>query len=55
MTSWIGGLVLILSLAALWYHFFTGVRHLIWDTGFGLGNDQVLAGSLPWSSRRRRR
>lgn len=35
ITSWIGGLVLIVSLAALWYHFFTGVRHLIWDCGIG--------------------
>ena len=36
LTSWIGGLVLIGCLAALWYHFFNGVRHLYWDTGAGL-------------------
>ena len=36
LTSWIGGLVLIVSLASLWYHFFSGLRHLVWDTGEGL-------------------
>ena len=41
LTSWIGGLVLILSLAALWYHFFNGIRHLVWDTGAGFELDQV--------------
>ena len=36
LTSWwIGGLVLILSLAALWFHFFNGIRHLAWDAGAG--------------------
>jgi succinate dehydrogenase / fumarate reductase cytochrome b subunit len=35
LTSWLGGLILILSLAALWYHFFNGIRHLFWDTGEG--------------------
>jgi succinate dehydrogenase / fumarate reductase cytochrome b subunit len=35
LTSWLGGLILILSLAALWYHFFNGVRHLFWDAGEG--------------------
>lgn len=37
MTSWFGFLVLGGSLWALWYHFCTGVRHLIWDTGAGYG------------------
>jgi succinate dehydrogenase / fumarate reductase, cytochrome b subunit len=36
LTSWIGTLVMLVSLAALWYHFFNGIRHLIWDTGEGL-------------------
>ena len=36
LTSWIGGLILILSMVALWYHFFNGIRHLVWDTGAGL-------------------
>jgi succinate dehydrogenase / fumarate reductase cytochrome b subunit len=41
LTSWIGGLILIGSLAALWYHFCTGVRHLWWDAGKGFEIDQV--------------
>ena len=28
-------LILILSIWAIWYHTFTGIRHLIWDTGHG--------------------
>ena len=28
-------LVLCISLWALWYHFFTGLRHLYWDLGLG--------------------
>lgn len=35
LTSWIGGLVLLGLLASLWYHFFNGIRHLVWDTGAG--------------------
>jgi succinate dehydrogenase / fumarate reductase cytochrome b subunit len=35
LTSWIGGLILVLSLAALWYHFCNGIRHLFWDAGYG--------------------
>ena len=27
--------ILGLSLWALWYHFFTGIRHLFWDFGYG--------------------
>ena len=45
MTSWLGGLVMILLLAALWYHFFTGVRHLAWDTGAGFRIEQMFASS----------
>jgi succinate dehydrogenase / fumarate reductase, cytochrome b subunit len=41
LTSWIGNLVLFLSMVALWYHFFNGIRHLLWDTGSGLALDQV--------------
>jgi succinate dehydrogenase / fumarate reductase, cytochrome b subunit len=36
MTSWIGNLVLIGSAFALWYHAANGVRHLVWDAGYGL-------------------
>ncbi len=35
LTSWLGGLVLIGLLAAFWYHFCNGVRHLVWDAGYG--------------------
>lgn len=28
-------LLLALGLAAFWYHFFAGLRHLAWDAGFG--------------------
>ena len=33
ITSWFGNLVMVLSLAALWYHLLGGLRHLIWDSG----------------------
>ena len=36
ITSWLGDIVMVLSLWALWYHTLGGVRHLIWDTGRGL-------------------
>jgi succinate dehydrogenase / fumarate reductase cytochrome b subunit len=35
ITSWIGGLVMIGLLLALWYHFCNGLRHLAWDAGYG--------------------
>ena len=34
--SWFGDLVLFLSTWALWYHLLGGLRHLIWDSGYGL-------------------
>jgi len=37
LTSWLGKLVLLISLWAFWYHFMNGVRHLRWDLGKGLG------------------
>ena len=43
ITSWIGGLVLIVSLWALWYHFCNGLRHLWWDTGRGIELETVKA------------
>jgi succinate dehydrogenase / fumarate reductase cytochrome b subunit len=36
LTSWLGNLILIGSTFALWYHFCNGVRHLLWDAGYGL-------------------
>ncbi len=41
VTSWIGGLVLLGSVAALWFHLLNGVRHLVWDTGHGLEIEQT--------------
>lgn len=35
ITSWIGDIVMTLSLWALWYHALAGLRHLYWDTGRG--------------------
>lgn len=36
LTSFLGDLVMALSLLGLWYHTLAGVRHLIWDNGIGL-------------------
>lgn len=33
ITSWFGKLIMLGSIAALWYHTLAGIRHLIWDTG----------------------
>ena len=41
LTSILGGLILIGSVFALWYHACNGIRHLIWDTGSGLEIEQV--------------
>jgi succinate dehydrogenase cytochrome b subunit len=46
LTSWIGGLVLLGALAALWYHFFNGIRHLVWDAGLGFDLGQVQGSGL---------
>ncbi|SFU01274.1 succinate dehydrogenase, cytochrome b556 subunit [Sedimentitalea nanhaiensis] len=36
ITSFLGDLIMTLSLWALWYHLLAGVRHLIWDNAIGL-------------------
>lgn len=41
VTSWLGGLVMIGLLVALWYHFCNGIRHLVWDAGYGFDLDMV--------------
>ncbi len=33
ITSWFGDLIMLGSVACLWYHLLGGVRHLIWDSG----------------------
>lgn len=41
LTSWLGTLIMVVSVFALWLHFCNGVRHLIWDTGSWFGNHRV--------------
>lgn len=41
--SWLGRLLLFGWTAALFYHLANGVRHLMWDTGFGFEPAQVTA------------
>ena len=41
VTSWLGWLVLLAGAGALWFHFFNGLRHLIWDTGAWFGQKTV--------------
>ncbi len=35
ITSWIGNLILLGSSWALCYHLLNGIRHLVWDMGYG--------------------
>jgi len=42
LNSWIGGLVMIFSCFALWYHFCNGIRHLVWDIGFGFEIPEII-------------
>lgn len=46
VTSWFGDLVMLGSLWGLWYHTLAGVRHLVWDMGWGL--DLEVAEKLGW-------
>ncbi|PIV73593.1 MAG: succinate dehydrogenase, cytochrome b556 subunit [Rhodobacteraceae bacterium CG17_big_fil_post_rev_8_21_14_2_50_65_11] len=39
LTSLVGDIVMTLSVLALWYHALGGVRHLVWDMGYGLDPD----------------
>ena len=36
VTSFVGDLIMALSVLGLWYHALAGLRHLIWDQGYGL-------------------
>ncbi|PQO22750.1 succinate dehydrogenase, cytochrome b556 subunit [Rhodobacteraceae bacterium WD3A24] len=47
LTSWVGDVVLSLSVLGLWYHFLAGIRHLIYDSGRGL--DLPTAEKLGWA------
>lgn len=41
LRSWFGDLVFFLSTWAVWYHLLGGLRHLIWDMGYGLEVDKA--------------
>lgn len=47
LTSWLGILVMVLSLWGLWYHMLAGIRHLIWDNAVAL--DIETAEKLGWA------
>jgi len=47
MTSFIGDVVMTLSLWGVWYHYLAGMRHLIFDAGRGL--DIETAEKLGWT------
>lgn len=41
VTSWLGDLILLGSTAALWYHFFAGIKHLLWNNGWFIDTPQA--------------
>lgn len=47
ITSWLGDVVMTLSLWAVWYHYLAGLRHLYFDSGHGL--DIATAEKLGWA------
>lgn len=47
ITSFLGDLIMTLSLLGLWYHTLAGVRHLIWDNAIGL--ELETAEKLGWA------
>lgn len=46
LTSFIGDLILFLSMLGLWYHLLAGLRHLVWDNAVML--DVPTAVRLSW-------
>lgn len=46
MTSWFGYLVWLGLTWALCYHFLNGIRHLVWDMGFGFELEQAWRSGL---------
>lgn len=46
LTSFLGDIVMTLSVLGLWYHALGGLRHLIWDTGRGL--DPETSDKMGW-------
>ena len=47
VTSWFGQLLLLLWTLALYFHLCNGIRHLIWDAGYGFELDATQKSS--WS------
>ena len=47
ITSFLGDVIMTLSLLGLWYHALAGVRHLIWDNAVGL--ELETAEKLGWA------
>ena len=47
MTSWLGKLIMLGRIWAIWYHTLGGIRHLIWDNAVGL--DIPTAYKLGWT------
>ncbi|MEO1020810.1 MAG: succinate dehydrogenase, cytochrome b556 subunit, partial [Pseudomonadota bacterium] len=44
--SWIGGLALFGWTFAIFYHLCNGIRHLVWDVGFGFEKRQAFESGL---------
>jgi succinate dehydrogenase / fumarate reductase cytochrome b subunit len=44
--SWIGRLMLLGWTVALFYHFFNGIRHLVWDAGGGFERESYVRSGL---------
>jgi len=47
ITSWLGDIVMALSLLGVWYHYLAGLRHLMFDAGKGL--EVETAEKLGWA------
>lgn len=47
LTSFLGDLIMTLSLLGLWYHTLAGLRHLVWDNARGL--ELETAEKLGWA------
>ncbi|MGD9508600.1 MAG: succinate dehydrogenase, cytochrome b556 subunit [Geminicoccaceae bacterium] len=41
MDNFLGGIVLFLLTACLWYHSLNGIRHLVWDTGHNISRESA--------------
>ena len=44
--SWVGSLLVFIWSVALFYHLCNGIRHLIWDLGYGLEREKVYASGV---------